>query len=96
MDGTGAPMADARLVLEAQGEGGGWSIVDGAGGPSPELTVSPETTTTYRWRFVDRPLAAGSESAPFTVRVTEQPDDDGPTTGRRRADRRGLTTRRRD
>lgn len=76
VDGAGAPYPGARLVLEAQGEGGGWSIVDGVDGADLALTVAPEVTTTYRYRFVDRPLAEGSVSAPFTVKVreaTEQP-----------------------
>ncbi|GAA4376297.1 hypothetical protein [Nocardioides caricicola] len=69
VDNTGAPLPGARLVLEAQGENGAWTLVEGAGGADPALTVAPEATTTYRWRFVDRPLAEGSASAPFTVEV---------------------------
>jgi hypothetical protein len=68
-DGSGAPLSDSRLVLETEGPNGGWSIVDGVNGADPTLAVTPETTTTYRWHFVDRPLAEGSVSAPFTVRV---------------------------
>ncbi|WP_243056659.1 cell envelope integrity protein TolA [Nocardioides sp. SR21] len=76
VDNTGAAIPGARLVLESQGPNGGWSLVEGAGGADPALTVAPEVTTTYRWRFVDRPLAEGSASAPFTVEVRkaeEQP-----------------------
>ena len=74
VDNTGAPVPSARLVLEAQGPNGGWQLVDGADGADPALTVAPEATTTYRWRFVDRPLAAGSSSAPFTVEVRQAPE----------------------
>jgi hypothetical protein len=75
-DSSGAPVPDARLVLETQGPDGGWSFVDGASvdGSSvgdPTLAVTPDSTTTYRWHFVDRPLAEGSVSAPFTVQVRE-------------------------
>lgn len=69
VDSNGAAVPGARLVLEAQGPNGGWTLVEGADGADAALTVAPEVTTTYRWRFVDRPLAAGSESAPFTVEV---------------------------
>lgn len=71
VDQAGVAVPGARLVLESQGEGGGWTLVDGVGGPDPALTVAPEATTTYRFRFVDRPLAEGSVSAPFTVEVRE-------------------------
>ena len=43
----------ARLVLEAQGEGGGWDAVDGADGADPALTVAPGDDD-------DVPLAASS------------------------------------
>ncbi|MEP9362019.1 hypothetical protein ABLE68_03565 [Nocardioides sp. CN2-186] len=88
VDGSGAPLTDSRLVLESQGAGGGWTIVGGAEGPDAELTVTPEETTTYRWRFVDRPLAAGSESAPFTVEVLGQTDGHARTQADRRPDTR--------
>lgn len=75
VDQSGAPVPGARLVLEQLGDGGGWNLVDGTGGPDRALTVAPDATTTYRYRFVDRPLAEGSVSAPFTVEVkaTEPP-----------------------
>lgn len=74
VDGAGAPFPGARLVLESQGEGGGWNLVDGVDGADLALTVAPEVTTTYRYRFVDRPLAEGSVSAPFTVEVRPAPE----------------------
>jgi hypothetical protein len=81
-DGSGAPLSGARLVLEAEGLNGGWTIVDGVNGDHPSLAVAPETTTTYRWHFVDRPLAEGSVSAPFTVQVRPAPEPTpDPTTG---------------
>jgi hypothetical protein len=77
-DGSGTPVSGARLVLEAQGDNGGWAIVDGVSGDDPALAVAPESTTTYRWQFVDRPLAEGSVSAPFTVQVREPGPSEGP------------------
>jgi hypothetical protein len=82
-DSSGAPVPDARLVLETQGPNGGWSFVDGASvdsssGDDPTLAVTPDSTTTYRWHFVDRPLAEGSVSAPFTVQVREPGPSEGP------------------
>lgn len=74
VDSNGSPVPGARLVLESQGPNGGWTLVEGADGADAALTVAPEVTTTYRWRFVDRPLAAGSESAPFTVEVKKAPE----------------------
>jgi len=74
LDNTGAPLTDARLVLESQGPNGDWSLVEGADGADVAVTVAPEVTTTYRLRFVDRPLAAGSASAPFTVEVRAADD----------------------
>jgi hypothetical protein len=71
VDQSGAPVPGARMVLEQQGDGGGWSLVDGTG---DALTVMPDATTTYRYRFVDRPLAEGSVSAPFTVEVKKAPE----------------------
>jgi hypothetical protein len=88
VDGSGAALTDSRLVLESQGDGGAWTIVGGADGPAAELSVSPEETTTYRWRFVDRPLAAGSESAPFIVEVLGQTDGHASTQADRHPDAR--------
>ena len=74
VDQAGAPVPGARLVLEAQGAGGGWNLVEGVDAANPVVTVAPEQTTTYRYRFVDRPLAEGSVSAPFTVEVRTAPE----------------------
>lgn len=81
-DQAGAPIAGATLLLEQRSAAGGaWStvyrddagtapvVVDAAAG-DPVVEVTPERTTSYRWRFVDRPLAEGSASAPFVVTVT--------------------------
>lgn len=68
VDGSGNPVPGSRLVLEAQ-DGEQWVIVDAVDGPTATLTVTPEQTTTYRWHFVDRPLAEGSTSPPLTVEV---------------------------
>lgn len=77
VDGTGADLPDTRLVLEAD-DGSGWKVVKTVEGADPRVTVKPEATTTYRWHFVDRPLAEGSYSDPFTVHVrpaaSETPD----------------------
>lgn len=72
VDGSGVAVPDARLVLEAQ-DGDTWTIVGGVDGADVSLAVTPDATTTYRWHFVDRPLAAGSVSAPFTVQVRPGP-----------------------
>lgn len=65
----GGTLPSTRLVLEEQQADGDWAIVEGADGSPAELSVTPEQTTTYRWHLVDRPLAEGSVSAPFTVQV---------------------------
>src|SRR6478735_1265270 len=87
-DNTGAPLAGARLVLESQGPNGGWTLVEGADGTDVALTVAPEVTTTYRWRFVDRPLAAGSESAPLTVEVRKAPEQAPQKKAEKKADKK--------
>lgn len=66
---AGVVLPHARLVLEQREADGSWTIVAGVDGADVTHAVRPESTTTYRWHFVDRPLAEGSVSAPFTVRV---------------------------
>jgi len=82
-DQDGARLAGATLLLEQRSTAGGaWTtvyrdeegrrdpvVVDAAAG-DPVVEVTPARTTSYRFRFVDRPLAEGSASAPFVVTVT--------------------------
>lgn len=69
-DGSGEPVVRGTLVLERQ-VAGGWETVQvvPAEAVDATVTVAPEQTTTYRWRFADRPLAEGSVSEPTTVTV---------------------------
>jgi hypothetical protein len=79
-DQAGARIPGATLLLEQQTPAG-WRtvyrdeartdpVVVDAAGTDPVVEVTPERTTSYRFRFVDRPLAEGSASAPFAVTVT--------------------------
>jgi hypothetical protein len=70
-----------RVVLEAKQEDGTWDTVDVAPGPNPSAVVRPTETTTYRWRFFDRPAYEGSVSEPFTVQVAQPDDPSEPPTG---------------
>lgn len=76
-DQSGAPVPGATTILEQRSTpGGAWStVVDAHDVPvvvtaGTAAAVTPERTTTYRFRFVDRPLAEGSVSTPFVVTVT--------------------------
>ncbi|MEI5673126.1 MULTISPECIES: hypothetical protein [unclassified Nocardioides] len=83
-DQSGARVPGSTLLLEQRVGSGPWETVyrnpDGprptdpvvvpADATDPQVVVTPERTTSYRFRFVDRPLAEGSASAPFTVAVT--------------------------
>lgn len=76
-DQSGAPVPGATAILERRATpGGAWStVLDDDDVPvvvaaGADAVVTPERTTTYRFRFVDRPLAEGSASAPFVVTVT--------------------------
>lgn len=65
----GIHVPHATLILEQRvGDGQWWpvAVVDAA---DPVVTVTPAERSVYRWRFVDRPLAEGSESLPFVVDV---------------------------
>lgn len=95
-DQSGARVPAATLLLEQRLPDGSWTtvfrdadaanpvdpvVVDAAAG-DPQVEVAPEESTTYRFRFADRPLAEGSASQPFTVTVdgpageaTEEPTD---------------------
>jgi hypothetical protein len=69
VDTTGAQVPGARLVLQRKAANGTWQTIKGVDGGDVDAKVSPTKTTTYRWVFVDRPLAAGSHSAGFKVKV---------------------------
>lgn len=65
-------LADSTLLLEQRAHGAtGWSTVEvlDAGATDPTVAVSPLVRTTYRWRFVDRPLAEASTSREFRIDV---------------------------
>lgn len=82
-DQAGARVPRATLLLEQRtsddqpwrtvfrGPDDSDPVVVDASAADPVVQVRPERTTTYRFRFVDRPLAEGSASAPFTVRVED-------------------------
>lgn len=81
-DQSGARIPDGTLVLEQRSSPGApWEtvfrdderldpVVVDADGSDPVVELVPERTTSYRFRFADRPLAEGSASAPFQVNVT--------------------------
>ncbi|WP_244930936.1 hypothetical protein [Nocardioides sp. W7] len=82
-DQSGARVARATLVLEQRTGDGPWTtvfrdadrtdpVVVDAAGADPVVEVNPERTTSYRFRFADRPLAEGSTSTPFEVAVTSE------------------------
>ena len=69
-DSTGAPLSGVTMRLESRAVGAtGWKlervvdVVDGAAAARVQL----ERATSYRWRFVDRPMAEGSVSAAVTI-----------------------------
>jgi len=72
-DGEGRRLRAGTMILEAKPAGAATflpvQVVDAAA-TDPSITVRPAETTVYRWRFVDRPLATGSVSAPFRVEVS--------------------------
>jgi len=74
----GTRIPHATLVLEQRVDGSSrWVPVEVVDATDPVVTVTPGQRTVYRWRFVDRPLAEGSESQPFVVEVEprDQPSD---------------------
>ena len=63
---TGDPVRHATLVLEQRRPGSArWKpvLVAEVGPNGARSTVTPESDTLYRWRFVGRPVAEGSTSA---------------------------------
>jgi hypothetical protein len=70
--GTGTHVSRATVVLEQRtGDSSPWRRVDvvSADPHDPSVVVEPTRHTTYRWRFVDRPVAEGSVSASYDVSV---------------------------
>lgn len=60
----------ATVILERRTISGGWTTVKVVGaGDDLDAVVHPPVRTTYRWRFVDRPLASGSTSSTYVVDV---------------------------
>jgi hypothetical protein len=67
---TGDPVRHATMILEQRRPGASrWTpvLVTGVGPNGARATVTPETDTLYRWRFVGRPLAEGSTSVPLLL-----------------------------
>jgi hypothetical protein len=82
VDSTGAPLSGVTMRLESRAVSAtGWKVdqvvdvVDGAA----VARVHPEQATSYRWRFVDRPMAEGSVSAAVTIEAGEpgEPGESG-------------------
>jgi hypothetical protein len=70
--GTGTRVPHATVVLEQRTSADRpWRRVDvvSADPHDPSAVVEPTRRTTYRWRFVDRPVAEGSVSASYDVSV---------------------------
>lgn len=82
------PIPHATLLLEQRVGEDQWWPVEAVSAADPVVTVTPTERSVYRWRFVDRPLAEGSLSAPFVVDVVQptpadglaQPSDETPAT----------------
>ncbi len=73
-DGEGQRLVRGTMILEAKPAGKARfetvQVVEAAAS-DPTVTVQPEVSTVYRWRFADRPLATGSVSPEFRVDVAE-------------------------
>jgi hypothetical protein len=73
-DGTGRRLVRGTMILEAKAVGTSSflpvRVVDAATA-DPSVTLVPEESTIYRWRFADRPLATGSVSPEFRVDVRQ-------------------------
>lgn len=68
-DSTGARVPGGVLVLEERVGTGDWTpvrVMD-ASTTDPSVTVTPTATTSYRFRSLDRPLAASTQSATYVV-----------------------------
>ncbi|WP_193607918.1 hypothetical protein [Nocardioides lijunqiniae] len=67
---SGGVVPDATLLLEELPAGAQrWTTVAVVDADDARVTVTPTTRTSYRWRFVDRPLAEASESLTYVVDV---------------------------
>ncbi len=81
---TGGSVPSATVILERRGRAGDpWEVVRVVAVRDGEAIarLEPSQTASYRWRFVDRPLAEGTVSRPFTVTVVPaDPEPTPPTT----------------
>lgn len=60
----------ATLLLERRPFGSQeWETIEVVDADSPQVAVRPSRRTSYRWRFVERPLAEASRSTSFVVDV---------------------------
>jgi len=68
---TGDPVPDATMVLERRVSDRAWEqvLVADVDHGVARATVPGDERATYRWRFVDRPLAEASTSEPWLVDV---------------------------
>jgi hypothetical protein len=71
---TGDPLGRSTMILESRTGSGAWEQVEVVTlrGATATATVTPEEDTSYRWRFVDRPLADGATSVPVDVAVRSE------------------------
>lgn len=80
-DQSGERVPGAMVVLEARPAGAAafeTEAVLPASGADPSVTLKPKKDTVYRFRFADRPLAEGSQSETYAVRVL-QPGEKEPS-----------------
>lgn len=81
--GTGDPVPHATMVLERRYVGQqAWeqvAVVPVGPGGTARARVEPDGEASYRWRFVDRPLAEGATSAALVLDVLPTLETEEPT-----------------
>jgi hypothetical protein len=79
---TGDPIPNATMILERRAWGShDWKpvLVARADDGRVRATVQPNETASYRWRFVERPLAEGSTSVPLMLAALPSTPSDPPS-----------------
>jgi hypothetical protein len=82
--GTGNRIPHATVILEERVQGSNeWKRVDVADADPNDasVTVRPQATTHYRWRFVNRPAHEGSVSPVVVIVVVPEGEDDSTPEG---------------